>query len=127
MERAAQRQPARRGVEGGGHDRLRRQLKGIKQRGFWNLSWLGGKTTYTEQMHIGEPETGQYTVFETKPMMKPLHLTGQPMLDLWLMTDSGDGHIAAELEVDTHKLHTVLERQVREHPNELAEVRPSLC
>jgi hypothetical protein len=34
--------------------------------------------------------------------------------------------IAAELEVDTHKLHTVLERQVREHLNELAEVRPSL-
>ena len=34
--------------------------------------------------------------------------------------------IAAELEVDAHKLHTVLERQVREHLNELAVVRPSL-
>ena len=34
--------------------------------------------------------------------------------------------IAAELEVDANKLHTVLERQVREHLNELAEVRPSL-
>jgi hypothetical protein len=34
--------------------------------------------------------------------------------------------VAAELEVDAHKLHTVLERQVREHLNELAEVRPSL-
>ena len=34
--------------------------------------------------------------------------------------------MAAELEVDAHKLHTVLERQVREHLNELAEVRPSL-
>ena len=34
--------------------------------------------------------------------------------------------IAAELEVDTHKLHTVLERQVRDHLNELAEFRPSL-
>ena len=33
--------------------------------------------------------------------------------------------IAAELEVDAHKLHTVLERQVREHLNELAEVRPN--
>jgi hypothetical protein len=33
--------------------------------------------------------------------------------------------IAAELEVDTHELHTVLERQVREHLNELAEVRPN--
>jgi hypothetical protein len=34
--------------------------------------------------------------------------------------------IAAELEVDAHKLHTVLERQVCEHLNELAEIRPSL-
>jgi len=34
--------------------------------------------------------------------------------------------IAAELGVDSHQLHTVLERQVREHLNELAEVRPSL-
>jgi hypothetical protein len=34
--------------------------------------------------------------------------------------------IAAELEIDTHKLHTVLERRVREHLAELAEVRPNL-
>jgi hypothetical protein len=34
--------------------------------------------------------------------------------------------IAAELEVDPHKLHTVLERHVRNHLGELAEVRPSL-
>jgi hypothetical protein len=34
--------------------------------------------------------------------------------------------IAAELEVDAHKLHTALERQVREHLAELAEIRPSL-
>ncbi len=34
--------------------------------------------------------------------------------------------MAAELEVDTHKLHTALERHVREHLGELAEVRPSL-
>ena len=34
--------------------------------------------------------------------------------------------MAAELEVDQHRLHTVLERQVREHLNELAEIRPSL-
>jgi hypothetical protein len=34
--------------------------------------------------------------------------------------------MAAELEVDTHKLHTVLERHVRDHLGELAEVRPSL-
>jgi hypothetical protein len=34
--------------------------------------------------------------------------------------------IAAELEVDAHKLHTVLERHVRDHLAELAELRPSL-
>jgi hypothetical protein len=34
--------------------------------------------------------------------------------------------IAAELEVDSHTLHTVLERHVRDHLAELAEVRPNL-
>jgi hypothetical protein len=34
--------------------------------------------------------------------------------------------IAAELEVDPHKLHTALERHIRDHLAELAEVRPNL-
>jgi hypothetical protein len=34
--------------------------------------------------------------------------------------------MAAELELDPHKLHTILERQVREHLAELVEIRPSL-
>jgi hypothetical protein len=34
--------------------------------------------------------------------------------------------MAAELELDPHQLHTVLEHHVREHLAELAEVRPSL-
>ena len=34
--------------------------------------------------------------------------------------------IAAELEVDPHQVHTVLERHVRGHLGELAEVRPNL-
>jgi hypothetical protein len=34
--------------------------------------------------------------------------------------------MAAGLEVDQHKLHTVLERHVRDHLAELAEIRPSL-
>ena len=34
--------------------------------------------------------------------------------------------MAAELEVDQHRLHTVLERQIRDHLAELAEVRPNL-
>jgi hypothetical protein len=34
--------------------------------------------------------------------------------------------MAAELEVDQHRLHTVLERHARDHLAELAEIRPSL-
>ena len=34
--------------------------------------------------------------------------------------------MAAEIGVDAHELHTVLERQVRDHLAELAEVRPNL-
>jgi hypothetical protein len=34
--------------------------------------------------------------------------------------------MAAELEVDAHKLHSVLERHVRDNLAELAEIRPSL-
>ena len=67
-----------------------------------------GKTTYTEQIPVGEPGPGEYVVFETAPLKAPLHITGQPMLDLWLTTDTGDGHVAAELEVigpDGEPLH----------------------
>jgi DNA primase len=34
--------------------------------------------------------------------------------------------MAAELEVDPHRVHTVLERHVRDHLAELAEIRPNL-
>ena len=34
--------------------------------------------------------------------------------------------MAAELEVDPHRMHTILERQVRDHLAELVEIRPSL-
>jgi outer membrane protein insertion porin family len=33
--------------------KLRGQMKKIKQPGFFNLSWLGGKTTYTEEKWLG--------------------------------------------------------------------------
>jgi outer membrane protein insertion porin family len=33
--------------------KLRGQLKNLKEPGFFNLSWLGGKTTYTEQKWLG--------------------------------------------------------------------------
>ncbi|MDQ3957811.1 MAG: CocE/NonD family hydrolase, partial [Actinomycetota bacterium] len=58
-----------------------------------------GETTYTEQVAVGEPGDGQSAVFETPKVKAPLHLTGQPMLDLWLMSSRPDGHVAAKLEV----------------------------
>jgi outer membrane protein insertion porin family len=36
--------------------KLRGKLKNLKEPGFWNLSWLGGKTTYTEQKWLGGDE-----------------------------------------------------------------------
>ena len=35
--------------------KLAGKMKKIKPSGFWNLSWLGGKTTYTESKWLGEP------------------------------------------------------------------------
>ena len=58
-----------------------------------------GETVYTEQVVTGEPEEGENAVFETAKVKAPLHLTGQPMLDLWLTSSRPDGHVAAELEV----------------------------
>jgi predicted acyl esterase len=58
-----------------------------------------GESAFMEQVQVGEPADGQYLVFETKKLKKPLHLTGQPMLDLWLTSSTEDGHVAAELEV----------------------------
>ncbi len=39
-----------------GDDKLRGRMKKIKQPGFFNLSWLGGKTTYTEDRWLGGQE-----------------------------------------------------------------------
>ena len=36
--------------------KLRGQMSKIKTTGFWNLSWLGGKTTYTEEKWLGGEE-----------------------------------------------------------------------
>ncbi len=67
-----------------------------------------GTTVFTEQLAPGEPEEGQSAVFETPKVGAPLHLTGQPMLDVWLMSSRPDGHVGAELEVvgpDGEPLH----------------------
>jgi outer membrane protein insertion porin family len=37
-------------------DKLRGRMKKVKQPGFFNLSWLGGKTTYTEDKWLGGEE-----------------------------------------------------------------------
>jgi predicted acyl esterase len=58
-----------------------------------------GETVYQEQLITGQPEEGQYAVFETPKVKAPLHITGQPMLDLWVMSDQPDGHVGVELEV----------------------------
>ncbi|HEX2196385.1 MAG TPA: CocE/NonD family hydrolase [Actinomycetota bacterium] len=58
-----------------------------------------GESLFTEQVAVGEPDEGQFVVFETPKVKAPLHLTGQPMLDLWLMSNRPDGHVGAELEV----------------------------
>ena len=58
-----------------------------------------GETVYQEQLVTGDPEEGQYAVFETPKVKAPLHITGQPMLDLWVMSDQPDGHVGVELEV----------------------------
>jgi hypothetical protein len=42
------------------------------------------------------------------------------------LSDSGSGVEGGAVQVDQHQLHTVLERHVREHLAELAEIRPGL-
>jgi hypothetical protein len=58
-----------------------------------------GESVFTEQVAPGAPEDGELVVFETPKLTKTLHVTGQPMLDLWLMSTRPDGHVGAELEV----------------------------
>jgi X-Pro dipeptidyl-peptidase len=58
-----------------------------------------GSTLFREQLAIGEPADGESAVFQTPKLRKPLHLTGQPVLDLWLTSSAEDAHVAVELEV----------------------------
>ncbi|MDQ4004977.1 MAG: CocE/NonD family hydrolase, partial [Actinomycetota bacterium] len=58
-----------------------------------------GTTTYTEGVDDGTPISGDRAVFETAPLSAPLHLTGQPALDLSLQTNVPDGHVATKLQV----------------------------
>ncbi len=58
-----------------------------------------GSTAYQEQLHLGPGGPGQEVVFETAPLAAPLHMTGQPILDLWVVLDRPDAHVAAAIEV----------------------------
>ena len=58
-----------------------------------------GSSAYTEQTASGEAAAGEQVVFTTKALGGRLHVTGQPVLDAWLQTNTGDGHVAVELEV----------------------------
>jgi predicted acyl esterase len=59
-----------------------------------------GSSSYTERrVPSGTPGPEERAVFETEPVAEPLHLTGQPMLDLWVSSNLPDGHVAAKLEI----------------------------
>ena len=70
----------------------------LGQEGLLGVTSPSGSTAFTEGVPAVET-AGDRTVFRTPPLRAPLHLTGQPVLDLWLTTDRPDGHVAAQLTV----------------------------
>jgi X-Pro dipeptidyl-peptidase len=58
-----------------------------------------GLTVFTEGPDDTESVPGTSAVFETAALGSPLHLTGMPVLDLWLTTSLPDAHLAAKVEV----------------------------
>jgi X-Pro dipeptidyl-peptidase len=58
-----------------------------------------GSSSYTEQTETGEAGADEQIVFSTKPLEGPMQITGQPVLETWIQTNTGDGHVAVELEV----------------------------
>ena len=61
---------------------------------------LGGSTPTGESAYTeGMSEDDGSVAFTTPALPDRLHLTGQPVLDLWLTTSDGDGHISARIEV----------------------------
>ncbi|MBW3594158.1 MAG: CocE/NonD family hydrolase [Actinobacteria bacterium] len=60
---------------------------------------IKGSTVFREQVHIGAPGPGEAAVFQTPKVRQRLHVTGQPVLDLWLKSSDEDAHVAVELEV----------------------------
>jgi len=58
-----------------------------------------GSTAFREGADDEETVEGSRAVFETPKVPVPLHLTGQPVADLWLQTDRTDGHVSVKLQV----------------------------
>jgi predicted acyl esterase len=58
-----------------------------------------GETSYIEQAQVGASAPEQEAVFQTPKVRKRLHMTGQPILDLWMHSSMDDAHVAAKLEV----------------------------
>jgi predicted acyl esterase len=68
---------------------------GLGPEGSLGAQSVDGSTSYTESLTEAEGSA----VFETAPVDAPLHLTGMPVLDLWLTTDRPDGHVSARIDV----------------------------
>lgn len=58
-----------------------------------------GATEFQEGPDDYETVSGTRAVFETPKVTAPLHLTGQPVADLWLQTNRTDGHVTVKLQV----------------------------
>jgi len=60
-----------------------------------------GSSSYLEaglELRDGLYPPGTSTVFKTPVLTEPLELIGRPVLNLWIVTDQPDGHIAAKIE-----------------------------
>lgn len=60
-----------------------------------------GRSTYTEltfETRQGGPPPGGFATWESEPLPDRLEITGQPVLDLWVVLDRPDAHLAARLE-----------------------------
>lgn len=58
-----------------------------------------GSSSFVEGVAEEARVPGDRVAFVTPPLDKELHLTGVPVLDLWLTTDRSDGHVTAAVEV----------------------------
>lgn len=58
-----------------------------------------GTSTFREGLDDQETLPGTSAVFTTPQVNRRLHISGQPVADLWLITDRDDAHLTGRLEV----------------------------